>query len=178
MNEIDNLPKCLQAHNISTRVDNESNVIAFYTRNSLFSNFNTKFPFKVEGRIYNCPEQYFHRCKALHFGDNEKAEEIMSALDPQKQSFLGKTVRNYNHKSWMEKAKKVLYDANLAKYNQNPEAREKLLATGNATLGEASPSTFWGTGIRLNDRNATKSQFWKGDNSMGKMLMEIRDSLK
>ena len=175
-NEIHKLPKCLQPESIATRTDNANNVVAFYTKHSVFSNLNTKFPFKLEGKQYNCPEQYFHRCKAIHFNDLETADKIMSTLDPIKQLQLGKTVKHYNHKSWMTKAREVLKHANIAKYSQNEGARKLLLETGNATLAESSPSKYWGTGLRLSDKNCTIPT-WSGENQMGKILMEVRNSL-
>jgi ribA/ribD-fused uncharacterized protein len=181
VNDIHKLPKCLQPHKIATRTDTKTNVVAFYTKNSLFSNFNTKFPFKIEGKQYNCSEQYFYSSKAIHFNDNETADQIMSTLDPLKQLELGKTVKNYNHKSWMQKAKQVLKTANHAKYNQNEAAKSELLSTGDSILAESSPNKHWGTGFRLHEKDSTNPTAWTnkgGKNVMGEILMEIRDSFK
>ena len=180
VNDIDKLPLCLQPQKMATKTDSVTNVVAFYTKNSIFSNFNSKFPFKLEGETYNCPEQYFHRSKAIHFNDHETASKIMSTLDPLKQLQLGKTVKNYDHKSWMQKARQVLKNANVAKYAQNGEAKKELLATGNATLAESSPNKFWGTGFKLHEKDSTNPTAWtdkNGQNVMGKILMEIRESL-
>lgn len=109
-------------------------------KDSVFSNLNTKFPFQIEGKEYNSPEQFFHYCMAIHFNDTESARKIMSTLDPFKQLEFGKSVSNYNHTSWKKKAKPVLFKANRAKYEQNDEARKVLFGTGNAFLAEASPN--------------------------------------
>jgi ribA/ribD-fused uncharacterized protein len=168
-----NLPKCLQPEQIATREDSKTNVVAFYSRNSIFSNLNTKFPFVIEGKMFNCPEQYYHSSKAHFFNDTQTAEQIMSTVDPYKQLQLGKTVKNYVHNSWMQRARQVLTHANRAKYEQNKEAMSALLATGNATLAEASPNKDWGIGIRLHEKNCTNPNAcpgnrWPGKNWMGK----------
>lgn len=177
-NDTDKLPQCLQPQQIATKTDPVTNVTAFYTKHSIFSNMNTKFPFKIEGRQYNCPEQFFHYCKAIHFNDTESAQKIMSTLDPFSQLGYGKSVKNYNHASWNKKANQTLLKANRAKYEQNDEARKALFATGNATLAEASPSKEWGTGVRLHDKDSTDPTKWVGQNQMGQILMQIRDNLK
>jgi ribA/ribD-fused uncharacterized protein len=178
VNDIDKLPACLHPEKTATKTDTVSNVVAFYSRNAIFSNLNTKFPFKIEGHVYNCPEQYYHTCKAIHFNDRETADKIKQTADPMKQLELGKSVKNYNHRSWMQKAEQVLKNANIAKYKQNNEAKRVLLATGNATLAESSPNKDWGTGLRLHDNDATNPSVWSGKNLMGGILMDIRNSLK
>lgn len=178
VNDIDKLPECLQPERFAVKKDQNSNVVAFYSSNAIFSNLNSKFSFKIEGKTYNCPEQYFQSCKAIHFNDTETASKIVSTLDPHKQLQLGKSVRGYNHASWMKKARNVLLNANLAKYNQNDQARSLLLDTGEATLVESSPSTEWGSGVRLHEKDSTNPSAWKGKNVMGQILMEVRKNLR
>ena len=43
----------------------------------------------------------------------------------------------------------VMLAAMLRKFQQNPGLREKLLATGDKTLVEATPDKFWGAGVSL-----------------------------
>jgi predicted NAD-dependent protein-ADP-ribosyltransferase YbiA (DUF1768 family) len=44
-----------------------------------------------------------------------------------------------------------------------------------AQLLEASPSTVWGTGKRLHEKDATTPGAWSGKNLMGNILMKIRE---
>jgi ribA/ribD-fused uncharacterized protein len=62
----------------------------------------------------------------------------------------------------------IMRRADWAKFSQNPDLAELLLATGDAVLIEDSPSdSFWGTG---RDGN--------GANWAGRVLTEIRDRLR
>jgi N-glycosidase YbiA len=54
-----------------------------------------------------------------------------------------------------------------AKFRQNADLRERLLATGEAELVEESRDGFWGEG-----------QFGNGQNMLGSILREVRDRLR
>jgi ribA/ribD-fused uncharacterized protein len=65
---------------------------------------------------------------------------------------------------WEDVKVEVMLRIVYAKFKQNPELAEKLVATGYATLIEDSPhDSFWGAGP-----NGT------GRNELGKILMEVR----
>ena len=65
-----------------------------------------------------------------------------------------------------------------SKFYQNTKLKEKLLATGNKTLAEASPkNNHWGIGCQMYSKMATNKNGW-GKNLMGKLLMEVRKELK
>lgn len=69
---------------------------------------------------------------------------------------------------WSEVKLDLMRKADRAKYTQNPELAELLLATGDAELVEDSPSEpFWGTGPD-----------GQGLNWAGRVLMEIREELR
>ncbi|MDR2655685.1 MAG: NADAR family protein [Oscillospiraceae bacterium] len=59
------------------------------------------------------------------------------------------------------------------KFEQNPQLREKLLATGSAELieGNSWHDNFWG------DCDCPKCQKITGQNHLGKILMKLRDSI-
>lgn len=51
----------------------------------------------------------------------------------------------------------------------------KLLATGNAYLVEANPDDkVWGIGMDRYDKYARAPGYWKGDNLLGQILMDVR----
>ena len=58
----------------------------------------------------------------------------------------------------------------IAKFEQNPDLKEKLLATGNKTLIEGTwwKDTFWGIDLKTG----------QGQNHLGQILMEIRDEFR
>ena len=68
---------------------------------------------------------------------------------------------------WEEVKDKVMYEIVLAKFTQNPDLKEKLLATGDEYLEEGNTwgDTIWGTVDGV------------GENRLGKILMRVRDEL-
>jgi len=66
-----------------------------------------------------------------------------------------------------------------AKFQQNPELMEKLLATGNMVLAECAPrDKIWGIGLAEDDARIQDPQQWKGQNLLGTVLMEVRSDLR
>ena len=66
-----------------------------------------------------------------------------------------------------------------AKFNQNEALATFFKSTGDTTLVEASPyDNYWGVGCSLNDPDLWVPTKWKGTNTLGKMLSELRDNLK
>lgn len=69
---------------------------------------------------------------------------------------------------WEEVKYQVMYEICLAKFIQNSELRERLLATGDEYLEEGNTwgDRTWGT---VNGQ---------GNNRLGKILMQVRDEIK
>ena len=67
-------------------------------------------------------------------------------------------------------------EANLAKFRQHPELCQLLLDTGDATLVEATHDWKWGGACGLWSTEL-KTLTFKGQNKLGKLLMEIRDQV-
>ena len=56
---------------------------------------------------------------------------------------------------------------------------EKLLATGDAIIGEANPrDKYWGIGTSADTADAKNPAKWKGQNQLGKILMKLREEFK
>ena len=174
-NNLDKLPASLQPEKRAQKCTDET--LVFYSLQSQFSNFHPT-PIKVAGDTYTCNEQYFQRAKALLFGDYETADKIMTETNPYKINSLGKRVKGYQKDVWERRAYDTLKHANTVKYNQNPQARQALLETGNLKLGEASPDTLYGTGVIISSPNASDESTWTGKNWMGQILTEIRTTLQ
>jgi ribA/ribD-fused uncharacterized protein len=69
---------------------------------------------------------------------------------------------------WFEVKLEIMRRADLAKFTQNPDLKEMLLATGDAQLIEDSPSEpYWGIGPD-----------GQGLNWAGRVLMEVREKLR
>jgi N-glycosidase YbiA len=149
---------------------------------SFLSNFYAS-PIVVEGVAYLSVEQCHQALKTLV---PEERDEIMGSISPADAKKLGRacTVRSdweapvgepALHKMFTDEhgvlvlATKdhIMYAALVAKYTQVKTLRNKLLATGQKPLVEASPTDYyWGEGMD-----------GKGQNKLGRMLMMIRSKL-
>ena len=128
---------------------------------------------------YSSMEQYMMHRKALVFGDTETAEQIMAARDFGLIKALGRQVKNYNDRVWSGIRQIVVYEGLLEKFRQNPELKEKLLATGDAILAEcAFQDQIWAIGLTLKDENRFRMEKWRGQNLLGFTLMQVREKLR
>jgi ribA/ribD-fused uncharacterized protein len=113
--------------------------------------------------------------KALLMGDKEIADKIMQTDDPKVVKALGRLVGNFNQKLWNDNCYKLVLQGNIYKFEQNDESKNILLSTGDRQIFEASPyDRVWGIGISKSD--AAKGVAHKGQNLLGKVLMEVRDN--
>ncbi len=134
--------------------------------------------FEVDGTTYNCAEQYMMAEKARVFGDEATRNEILEASDPSVIKKLGRKVSNFDADVWDEKCIEVVYIGNLHKFGQNKLLENFLLSTGESTLVEASPyDKIWGIGMSEHDKDVNIPHIWKGENRLGFILMEVRETL-
>lgn len=107
-------------------------------------------------------EHLFQAAKTL---DHKEQEEIMRAHSPGKAKRLG---RKATLRSDWEEVKLDHMEFFLRWKFSNPELRQKLLDTGDATLVEGNHwgDTYWGVCRG------------KGENHLGKLLMKIREDLR
>lgn len=135
--------------------------------------------FSVDGRTYRSAEHYMMAQKAELFGDEETLAAILSAPGPSQAKSLGRRVRGFDEERWIEHRFHIAVRGNIAKFDQNPELEEWLLATGDAVLVEASPvDRVWGIGLAADDTRARDPCSWLGLNLLGFALMKTRHSLR
>ena len=80
--------------------------------------------FIIDGVKYVTAEQYMMAKKALLFKDQESYESIMRTSDPRTQKAFGRKVKGFNADVWNVICRDVVYQANLAKFTQNPKMLE------------------------------------------------------
>lgn len=145
-----------------------------YFWSGIYSNW-YKSDFEIAGQTYNCCEQYMMAEKARLFKDEEMEQAIMITKDPSKQKAMGRNVRNFDQKIWEQYALNIVYQANYAKFSQNPELKQILLDTGEKMIVEASPTdTIWGVGLHEDDPLILDESNWKGRNWLGIAIMNAR----
>jgi ribA/ribD-fused uncharacterized protein len=136
-------------------------------------------PVTVDGVTYPSAEHYMMAAKTLLFGDAETAARIQAAPHPGTAKKLGRQVRGFDERSWVQRRFDLVITGNLAKFGQHPQLRDFLLGTGNRILVEASPlDRIWGIGLAVDDERATSPQQRPGLNLLGFALMEVRHQLR
>lgn len=135
--------------------------------------------FEVVGVQYHTTEQYQMASKARLFGDEDTWNEIMNSDSPAEYKKSGRNVKGFDAAVWDEKKLDIVVEGNKAKFGQNPDLKEFLLATGNAILVEASPyDKIWGIGLDRETALNGSVEEWNGENLLGCALMEVRDWLR
>ena len=143
----------------------------------MFSNLHMETPIYIDGKTFNCNEQYYTHAMANFFDDHDAKRLSLTINDPYELVALQKKIQNFDRHAWTDEAERVLYLANLAKYTQNAQARQKLLNTRDDVLGEGSFNKTWGIGCTIKDYRSLDTRNWTGRNTMGKILMTIREAL-
>ena len=113
-----------------------------------------------EGLTYGSSEAAFQAQKSSDPSDREK----FTGLRPSESKRAGYSVKLRS--DWEEVKVSVMHEILRAKFTQNPDLMEKLLATKQALLVEGNDwqDTFWGFDFNLG----------YGENMLGQILMKIR----
>lgn len=150
-------------------------------------------------------EQYYMYCKAIYFGDEDAARQILKAVTATECKAVGRSVRGYNDKAWEKHDLKVrvmeealwwkfgggeltaLLDSSRGSSEVNTKDVQnktmnhlgrKLLATGDRQLVEAAGrDKYWGIGYSIKQGPNLYEQTW-GRNQLGKSLMAVRGRLR
>ena len=132
--------------------------------------------FVIDGVAYNCCEQFMMAEKARVFRDNESERVIMRANDPHTQKAVGRKVAGFDETVWNSVCRGIVYRGNLAKFLQNADLSDVLMATGDRVIVEASPyDRIWGIGLPPDDPQIHEPANWQGKNWLGIAVMQVRD---
>ncbi|KAF7323805.1 DUF1768 domain-containing protein [Mycena kentingensis (nom. inval.)] len=124
----------------------------------------------------------FH--KALLFGDLDVANEVLAVEGTSKGDMgyvkgLGRKVKGFKEEIWVQHRERIVTEGSVLKYRQNAELKEKLFATGETIIVEASPfDKIWGIGVSEEKAISMAGAEWPGLNLLGKALMEARRILR
>lgn len=134
--------------------------------------------FEVNGTEFSSMEQFMMYKKAMCFGDDDAAIQILEAEEPATIKALGRSVTGYDDNTWNGIRQIVVYQGLLEKFRQNIDLKEKLLKTGKSILAEcAVKDKIWGIGLSMEDPDRFEKTKWKGQNLLGYTLMMVRDRL-
>ena len=142
--------------------DTKINIYASTGENSELSNFAIR-PFEIKGYKFNSVEQAFQEAKyeftKRTAEDSQIRTNIQNASSSAAIKKLGSKYFTLDTKAWDSKSSEIMKRIIKLSFEQNAEALQKLLATGNATLTHTQDKTKWGT-------------------EFPKLLMEVRNELR
>ena len=141
--------------------------ILFYSKSpehAWLSNF-AEHGFTLDGIRWPSVEHFY---QAQKYPGTEAAERIRRADAPSKARKAGQDRSLVPRPDWEAVREDVMRTAVRAKFGQNRQLLEMLLATGDEELVHQSESdVFWG-----------RSREGVGDNRLGVILMEVREALR
>ena len=158
-----------------------SNILGFYAPDQNNGYWGNWYPcsFKYGRYTYSSAEQFMMTQKAALFHDYTIFFKILDMDDQSTIKRLGKQVSNYDDTVWSRLRGPMMRRGLRAKFQQNPELVDKLLATGNMVLAECAPrDKIWGIGLAVDDASIQAPQKWKGQNLLGTVLMQVRSDLR
>lgn len=135
--------------------------------------------FTVDDITFSSMEQYMMYEKAILFHDQETAKKILQTDNVAEIKALGRTVQNFDDTVWGQSREEIVYKGVFEKFRQNPELRKRLERTGEEVIAEcAVKDRIWGIGLSMKDEDRFCVDRWKGQNLLGKILMDVRKDIK
>jgi ribA/ribD-fused uncharacterized protein len=146
--------------------------------NAVYSQFYLA-EFTLRGERFRWAEQWMMAEKARLFGDQEALAAILAANQPLDCKRIGRSVRGYDDERWKTVRFDLVVKGNIAKFGQNAELRDHLLASGDAILVEAAPrDQIWGIGYGRDNPAVHDPLRWRGRNLLGFALVKVRGILR
>ena len=142
------------------------NIYAGTDENADLSNFAIR-PFEYQGLKFNTVEGAFQFAKLNYAGEQIEDENGRTVadelLDPNltgaQARSLGRRIQNLNTEEWDANSSRIMKEIIKTSFEQNPNALQRLLSTGNAILTHTQDKGKWGT-------------------EFPRILMEVRDELR
>jgi hypothetical protein len=141
--------------------------IHFYSKSDTHREFSNFAPFGIDldDAWWPTVENYY---QAQKFTDPELRKSIRKAEKPPIAKSLADKNKAAIRPDWDAVKDDVMYRAVRRKFEQHPELKAMLLATGDEELIESAPTdTYWGVG-----------RDGMGRNKLGKIMSRIRDELR
>ena len=135
--------------------------------------------FTVGDLTFSSAEQWMMYQKAMLFGDNEIAEQIMKVNNCMRIKALGRKVHGFNPKVWNTRRFQIVIEGNIHKFSNSVILQKALIDTNYRTLVEGSRTdAIWGVGLDSSDPRCLDKTKWRGMNLLGKALEVVREELR
>lgn len=139
-----------------------------------------KHPLKHKDMVFSSLEHGYVYYKCLAAKHQAAADSVMHVPEPFMAKRIGsaRNLKSLDTKSWDKEKDKIMHSLLVSKFVKGGDMAKELLSTGNRRLGEAGLDTYYGIGVSITDKNVLDPEKWTGENRLGTMLMNIRDSLR
>lgn len=128
--------------------------------------------------VFTSAEQYMMAKKASTFNDFKTHDLILKENNPKNCKALGRVITNYNEEVWKNIREDIIFNGNLLKFSQNLHLKNMLITTEKRVLVEASPyDKIYGVGLKETDDAILDERNWRGENLLGKCLMQVREQM-
>lgn len=88
-------------------------------------------------------------------------------------------IRNFDESLWNDNAQDIVFQGNLAKFQQNQDLSDWFNTTKDKHIVEgAHYDRIWGVGLSWDDEKIIDPDNWNGSNWLGEALMRVRDVLR
>ena len=131
----------------------------------------------MDNHWFHSTEQFIQLKKAEYFSDRHTALRILASDSAIECKQLAWNIKNFDITPWNEVVEDECYEGILEKFSQNPSLNRVLQNTGNKTIAESCYDRKWGTGVPLHSPDALNTDLWIGENLLGKVLTNVRETL-
>lgn len=136
----------------------------------------------MNGTVYHSAAQAFAVEMAKRLKDQVHVDQFMAMDQPEQIRYTMKDVTG-DHPDliteWTKAMIQVLYDVIVLKFTTYPALALRLLETQDAIIGAVIENdSSLGIGMAMDDPDVRNAIKWKGQNLLGKALMNIRDIIK
>lgn len=176
VNSIDRLPSNIHPKNF-TRKCNDSTLVfgGVLSEYDCLSNW-APSPIVYNEEKYSSVEQAYMKAKAKSNNDHIAEKSVMFTDNPREIKRIGAAIKVRD--KWIRERKGIMLNIVRAKFSQNDTMRKSLLDTGHRKLGETGSDQYYSTGLPLTHRDVLKSDTWKGESQLGKILEIVRNELQ
>ena len=95
----------------------------------------------------------------------------MAAESPKQAKSIANKIPTEDQKEWHKTSEQSMKDILLAKANSCDIFKQTLIATNSNKIVEATNNLYWGCGLTPDLAATTDSNFYKGKNTLGKILV-------
>ena len=152
--------------------------VFFWGTPSVFSNWHPA-TFVMDDLLFANSEQAFMYYKAKCFDDTVSMDNILKTHDPKEAKKLGRLVQGFEQDIWDVYKFDVMFNVLKHKFSQDRKMYIELMSTRGKHLVEASPyDKIWGIGLSVEDATNIDPDKWPGQNLLGKVLDNLRNSFE